>query len=112
MPANRYPLFSRQGSCGFAVGRQMKHSAPKRVGCRGHDKPGRGKRGECLRRSLVPRPHNVTTQDLAVGDLDGNGKDDLIVDFGGAGLWVRYNNATWMKLHNASTQDLAAGGFD
>jgi hypothetical protein len=47
-----------------------------------------------------------------VGDLDGNGKDDLIVDFGGAGLWVRYNNATWMKLHNASTQDLAAGGFD
>ncbi|WPB74615.1 M57 family metalloprotease [Archangium violaceum] len=37
-----------------------------------------------------------------VGDLDGNGVEDLIVDFVGSGLWVRYNNAsTWTLVHGA-----------
>ena len=33
------------------------------------------------------------TQGLATGDLDGNGKDELIADFGALGLWALYNNA-------------------
>lgn len=45
-------------------------------------------------------------------DLDGGGRADLVVDFGAAGLWVKYNNGAWMKIHPASPQEIAAGGFD
>ena len=32
-------------------------------------------------------------------DIDGNGRDDVIIDFGpGAGSWVRMNNSTWSAL--------------
>ncbi|WP_301542297.1 M57 family metalloprotease [Pyxidicoccus fallax] len=39
---------------------------------------------------------------VTAGDLDGNGVEDLIVDFVGSGLWVRYNNtSTWTLVHGA-----------
>ncbi len=38
---------------------------------------------------------------MVTGDMDGNGKDEVIIDFGSPyGIWVRYNNSSWSKLHN------------
>jgi hypothetical protein len=38
---------------------------------------------------------------MVTGDMDGNGKDEVIVDFGpGYGIWVRMNNVWWVKLHD------------
>ncbi|MBN2321115.1 MAG: VCBS repeat-containing protein, partial [Acidobacteria bacterium] len=40
-------------------------------------------------------------------------KSDVLFDFGsGTGLWARYNNATWAKLHNLSPEIIAAGDMD
>jgi len=49
---------------------------------------------------------------IVTGDLDGNGLDDVIVDFSRSGTWVRYNNATWVKLHGGSPKALATGDMD
>ena len=49
---------------------------------------------------------------MAVGDLDDNGKDDLVVDFGSIGLWSRMNDASWLKLHNSSPELIATGDLD
>ena len=41
---------------------------------------------------------NRTTQGLATGDLDRVTAEDLVADFGGGGLWVRYGppmSASW-----------------
>ena len=47
--------------------------------------------------------HPFSPQSLATGDLDGNGQDELIVDFGPQfGLWVRQNNLAWVFLHPLS----------
>lgn len=36
-------------------------------------------------------------------DMDGNGRDDVVIDFGlPYGIWVRMNNASWVKLHDLS----------
>ena len=60
--------------------------------------------------------HTSTSQALAVGDLDGNGRDELIADRGSTGLWVRrlnpQNVAAWVKLHSASPTHIATGDLD
>jgi len=48
--------------------------------------------------------------DLAAEKLCG--KNDLLVDFGGSGLWFRLNNATWTKIHASSPGLVAAGDLD
>ena len=36
---------------------------------------------------------------MATGDMGGNGKDEVIIDFGpDIGLWVRKNDTYWIKL--------------
>ena len=41
----------------------------------------------------------VGSAGLAIGDLDGNGKDEVLADFGATGLWAFYNNAPpWVKV--------------
>jgi hypothetical protein len=54
------------------------------------------------------------TSDIFVRDrgLQPDGNNDFLADFGGAGLWVRYNNATWAKRHNASPQRMLATDLD
>jgi hypothetical protein len=56
--------------------------------------------------------HASSPNNIATGDLDGNGQDEAIVDFGASGLWVRYNNATWVKLHNSTTEGQETGDLD
>jgi hypothetical protein len=56
--------------------------------------------------------HNASPTKSVTADLDRNGKAELIVDFGSNGLWGRFNDTTWTKLHTLPTQDIAAGSFD
>ena len=50
---------------------------------------------------------------MTCGDIDGNGQDDVIIDFGpGAGIWVRMNNNTWVKLHDLSPETITTGDMD
>ena len=37
---------------------------------------------------------------LVTGDLDNNGRDEVVLDFPGAGLWVWRNNTSWAQLHS------------
>ena len=39
-------------------------------------------------------------------------KDDIVIDFGGIGLWVRMNDASWLKLHNGSREQVVVGDMD
>ena len=53
----------------------------------------------------------LATYAEVTGDMDGNGKDDVIVDAGpGFGLWVRINDSTWVQLHNVSPESVVTGG--
>ncbi len=60
----------------------------------------------------------VYADKIITSDLDANGVNDLIVDFGpGRGLWVWANNSNWQQLHRYSTakiltSDLDANGMD
>jgi hypothetical protein len=57
--------------------------------------------------------HNLSPEIIATGDLDGNGEDDCIIDFGsGVGIYVRYNNTTWTKLHSLSPEIIATGNIN
>jgi hypothetical protein len=54
---------------------------------------------------------------MATGDLDGNGKDDVVIDFGQpasgpTGLWKWMNNSAWIKLFAQSAEILATGDLD
>ena len=42
---------------------------------------------------------------VVVADLDGNGRDDLIVDCGGNGLWKYMNNSAWEKISDYRRYD-------
>jgi Leucine-rich repeat (LRR) protein len=59
-------------------------------------------------------------EDMVIGDLDSNGEDDLIVDFGNnsvnnlKGLWVYLNDDNWdLQLHRKSSdpQDMLTGSI-
>ena len=49
---------------------------------------------------------------MAVGDLDNNGKDDLILSFPGYGIWSWRNNTNWQQLHPFDALKLAVGDID
>ena len=49
--------------------------------------------------------------DLAAGDLNGNGLDDLLVNFD-SGLWARYDNGNWAQLHPTSPIEIAVADLD
>jgi hypothetical protein len=39
-------------------------------------------------------------------------KEDIVVDFGGIGLWARMNDASWLKLNNSSPEQAVLGDLD
>ena len=53
----------------------------------------------------------VTT--ITAGDIDGNGQDDVIIDYGsGNGIWVRMNNDTEVKLIDVFPEIITTGDID
>ena len=49
---------------------------------------------------------------MAVGDLDNNNKDDLILSFPGTGIWSWRNNTNWQFVHPFEALKLAVGDID
>ena len=49
---------------------------------------------------------------LTAADLDGNHKDDVIVNFGAYGVWAWMNNSSWTQLHTLASKALVVGDFD
>jgi len=48
-----------------------------------------------------------------VGDLDDNGKGEVVGNFASTGLYARYNNAgPWRRLRAQAAQEIESGGFD
>jgi len=56
--------------------------------------------------------HGVSPESVTAADVDGNGLDDLVMDYGTAGVWLWLNHATWMQLHGASPTEVAVGDLD
>jgi probable HAF family extracellular repeat protein len=57
--------------------------------------------------------HTRGSEDTVRADLDGNDRDDLVVDFGhGDGVWVWMNDAEWIQLHHLSPSAMAVGDLD
>ena len=49
---------------------------------------------------------------VTAADLDGNHKDDVIVNFGAYGVWAWMNNSNWTQLHSLTSKALVAGDLD
>ncbi len=50
---------------------------------------------------------------VTTGDIDGSGKDEVIIDFvEPPGIWIRLNNSTWTQLHTLSTETMTIGDID
>ncbi len=49
---------------------------------------------------------------MTTGDMDGNGLDEVIIDFGTRGIWILMNNSTWVKLHDLSPEIMTTGDID
>ena len=57
--------------------------------------------------------HSLSAEIITTADLDKNGQDDVIIDFGsGIGTYVFYNNLIWAKLHSLSPEIIATGNLD
>ena len=57
---------------------------------------------------------NYPAPSIVAADLDGNGESDVIVNFGSrrSGIWVYYNNSTWVQLHSITPKTITAGNID
>ena len=43
----------------------------------------------------------MSAEIIATGDLDNNGEEDCIIDFGANyGIYAKYNGTTWKKFHS------------
>ena len=49
---------------------------------------------------------------MAAADLDGDGGEDVIVDFPGYGLWVLFGNGTWSHLNPRDVSALITADLD
>ena len=57
------------------------------------------------------RLRSTVSQRLATGDLDGNGKDDLVAIFAN-GTWVRYDTGQWTQLQSRRLLHAVTGDLD
>jgi hypothetical protein len=63
-----------------------------------------------LRNGAWSQLHTLPSEGLVVGDLDGDGRAEIVVDFGGSlGLWAWFNNSFWKQLHSVSPKNLQTG---
>jgi len=57
--------------------------------------------------------HGLSPVATVTGDFDGNGRDDLVVNFGGGvGVWIWMNQTSWTFLHGSSPAQMLTGDFD
>ncbi|KHD06181.1 hypothetical protein PN36_19730 [Candidatus Thiomargarita nelsonii] len=56
--------------------------------------------------------HPLSPAHQEIGDIDGTGIDDLILDFSGYGLWTLKNFYTWMHLHSLSVEGMITGDLN
>ncbi|GMQ89540.1 MAG: hypothetical protein BMS9Abin09_1038 [Gammaproteobacteria bacterium] len=58
--------------------------------------------------------NNSSPDQVVVGDVDGNGMDDVIADFSSTfgGIFIKRNQGAWNKLHNFTPELLATGDLD
>ena len=55
----------------------------------------------------------LSPEHMVTGDFDGNGVDDLAMDFGpGIGLYLRKNLTQWVFLHSSTSEGFASGDLD
>jgi hypothetical protein len=57
---------------------------------------------------------NSSPDEVVVGDVDGNGEDDVIADFASTlgGIFIKRNLAGWTQLHNFGAELMAVGDLD
>ena len=55
--------------------------------------------------------HTLTTEGITTGDLDGNGHDEVIIDFGGLGVWSYEDLGGWQQVHAFNPKAIATGRF-
>jgi hypothetical protein len=59
------------------------------------------------------RLHPFPAAHIAAGDVDGNKKADLVIDFGPAyGVWLFRNDTSWSQLHGFSTEGFTLADRD
>ncbi len=47
------------------------------------------------------------------GDIDGNGTDDIVADFGVVhGVWSWMNNTSWVQIHSNTSEQIAIRYLD
>jgi len=57
--------------------------------------------------------HSDSADSMVTGDLDGNGQEEIIIDFGPLhGIRVRVNNSSWVHLHHLSANSMVTGDLD
>ncbi len=67
---------------------------------------------DCFSGKYWAQIHSVSPQSMVIGDLDSDGRDDLIMDYGSAGIWILYNNNGWVPLHPTSPEAMVTGDMD
>ena len=67
-----------------------------------------------LNNSLVwSQLHATSSKYSVVADIDHNGQDDIVVDFGaGYGIWTYMNNSNWVQLYGVTASRISVGDFD
>ncbi len=56
--------------------------------------------------------HSLSADSMITGDLDGNGQDEVIIDFGEPyNFWIRMNNSSWVPFLQ-SAEFIVIGDLD